>query len=137
MNGPNLMKVFIVEDSKIVIERLFRLCSEYPDIEVVGTASGGRKALRAIADCRPDVVILDLRLQGGTGWELLRTLKASPTPPVVIMLTNFPSVFHKVKASQTGADHFLDKAEEFEKLGPILESIAQSEKTVFKSPERT
>jgi len=117
------MKIFIVEDSKLVIERLTRLFSEHPGQEVVGTAGGAHKALRAIEASRPDVVILDLRLQGGTGWDVLRTLKARPVSPIVIMLTNFPSVFHRVKAKQFGADYFLDKSEEFEKLGEILSSL--------------
>jgi DNA-binding NarL/FixJ family response regulator len=117
------MKIFIVEDSKLVIERLSRLFSERPGLEIVGTAGGAHKALRAIDLARPDVVILDLRLQGGTGWDVLRSLKSRPISPVVIMLTNFPSVFHRVKAKQFGADFFLDKSEEFEKLGDILSSL--------------
>jgi DNA-binding NarL/FixJ family response regulator len=117
------MRIFIVEDSKLVIERLTRLFSERPGQEVVGTAGGAHKALKAIEAARPDVVILDLRLQGGTGWDVLRTLKSRPASPVVIMLTNFPSVFHQVKAKQFGADYFLDKAEEFDKLGAILDSL--------------
>ena len=117
------MKIFIVEDSKLVIERLTSLFAERPDFKVVGSAGGAHKALRSIEATHPDVVILDLRLQGGTGWDVLRSLKSQPIPPVVIMLTNFPSVFHRVKAKQSGADYFLDKSEEFEKLGDILASL--------------
>jgi len=117
------VKIFIVEDSKLVIERLTRLFSESPGQEVVGTAGGAHKALKGIDATRPDVVILDLRLQGGTGWDVLRTLKSRPLSPIVIMLTNFPSALHRIKAKQYGADHFLDKSEEFDKLGEILDSL--------------
>jgi DNA-binding response OmpR family regulator len=117
------MKIFIVEDSKLVIERLTRLFSDRPGQEVVGTSGGAHKALKAIETAHPDVVILDLRLQGGTGWDVLRTLKSRPVSPVVIMLTNFPSVLHRVKARQYGADYFLDKSEEFDKLGGILDGL--------------
>ncbi|MGD0783633.1 MAG: response regulator [Candidatus Aminicenantales bacterium] len=120
------MKIFIVEDSKLVIERLTRMFSERPGQEVVGTSGGAQKALKGIDAARPDVVILDLRLQGGTGWDVLRTLKSRPISPVVIMLTNFPSPLHRVKARQYGADYFLDKAEEFDKLGEILDSLFPS-----------
>jgi len=117
------MKLLIVEDSKLLVDRLKAILSENPDIEIVGTASGPQKALGLYESLKPEVVVLDIRLQGGTGWDALVALKKNPFPPTVIILTNFPSVFHRRKALRGGADHFLDKSQEFERLPGLLKEL--------------
>jgi DNA-binding NarL/FixJ family response regulator len=130
------MRVFIIEDSKVVLDRLASMLAEYPGVEIVGTSSGPQKGLRGAAEAKPDVMILDIRLQGGTGWDVLKGLRLLPQRPLVIMLTNFPSAFHRSKALAEGADFFLDKAQEFDKILPILKDWAEGKIGPKRPPAR-
>ena len=84
------MKVLIVDDSKVVRDRLVSMLSELEDIEVVGQAVDAFSAIDAIPSLNPDVVILDIYMSGSaTGMYVLDRIRREPNPPIVIMLTNY------------------------------------------------
>ena len=83
-------------------------------------AYDGLVALRLAEDFLPDAVILDIRLRTGNGLEVLQELKRGPSPPLVIMLTNHPSDYHRRWCEEHGADFFFDKTSEFEKVLDVL-----------------
>src|SRR4051812_7125908 len=66
--------VVVVEDSTIVRERLIRLLTSIPNVRVVGEAATVSDAIRTVGELRPDVVTLDLRLENGSGLDVLRAL---------------------------------------------------------------
>ena len=82
------LKVFVSDDSAIIRERLVTMALDLPEIAVVGQAQDVPGSLDAIRQTRPDVVILDIRLPGGNGIEVLREVKKMNPAPKVIMLTN-------------------------------------------------
>jgi DNA-binding NarL/FixJ family response regulator len=65
------MKVFIVEDSDIVVKRLKILLSAFEELEFIGQAANANDAVETILQLKPDVVILDIRLIGGNGMKVL------------------------------------------------------------------
>ena len=116
-------RVFIVDDSPIVRERLASLVAEIPQVQLVGQAEIAFEAINRIQSLKPDVVILDISMPGGSGMHVLETIKRDPAPPCVIMLTNFTYDQYREKCSQLGADHFFDKSGEFERVSDIIRQL--------------
>lgn len=120
-----IVRVVIVDDSLIVRVRLKALLrADAPHAEVVGEAEEAQTAIRLIQDTRPDVVILDLKLAGGSGFEVLRAVKLAPHAPVVIVLTNLTSVEYQTTCLEAGAEFFLDKSFGFDKLAKTIKTLS-------------
>jgi DNA-binding NarL/FixJ family response regulator len=118
------MNVFIVDDSKIVVEKLTAMLSGIDGVECVGHARNALDAIRSIMEMKPDVVILDIRLNGGgNGMDVLAQIKKENPPPVVIMLTNYPYPQHQEKCQALGADYFFDKVTDIEKLYETFDKL--------------
>jgi DNA-binding NarL/FixJ family response regulator len=115
-----MKRVLIVDDSKQVRERLISLLSEYPQVLIVGQAGNGKEALDALDDQKPDTVVLDIRLPGRSGIQLLREIKATHPEIAVIMLTNYDFEQYRKQCMQFGADYFFNKTLEFEKVVNVL-----------------
>jgi len=126
-HSPPKLKVVIADDSLIVQERLVTILDELAGVEVVGQVENVAEAIRSIRNLRPDVVILDIHMPGGSGVDVLRTIKQDPVRPVVIILTNYPYSEYRQKCLQAGADFFLDKSAEFEQISVLLEQLKQDE----------
>jgi DNA-binding NarL/FixJ family response regulator len=119
------LKVFISDDSATIRKRLVTMALDLPDIAVVGQAENAPGSLVAIRQTRPDVVILDIRMPGGNGIEVLREVKRLDPAPKVIMLTNYAHTQYRDICEEAGADFFLDKSTEFDKLPQALEQVRQ------------
>ena len=118
---PNGQKgVLIVDDSKDVRRRLVALLSSIEGVEVLGEAGDSAEALEFCEAHHPDVVTLDLILTDESGVEALRKIRGLDAPPRVIVLTNYPYPVFKKRCLDLGAEHFLNKATEFEKIRGIL-----------------
>lgn len=119
------MKVFIVDDSLVLRERLEEMLSDLPTIEIMGYAQDVSEAITSIKKLNPDVVILDIRMPGGSGIDVLQDIKKDNQAPVVIMLTNYPYPQYRKKCMDLGADFFFDKSTEFEKINAIFKQMIE------------
>lgn len=119
-----MLKVLIADDSALVRERLAALVSDIEGVEIVGLAANAPEAIEIIQRLDPDVVILDIRMPGGNGIQVLEAIKADEAGPVVIMLTAFPYPQYRDKCLAAGADYFFDKASEFDRVVPVIEELA-------------
>ena len=119
------MMFFIADDSDVVRGRLVELLSEVEGAEVVGQAANAVEAVEAIGCLKPHVVILDIRMPGGSGIDVLKKVKQGDGPPVVLMLTNHASPQYRKKCLEWGADFFLDKSRDLECLLLIFKSLVQ------------
>ncbi len=108
--------VLIVDDSAPIRQRLITLLTESPQIRIVGEAADSREALDSMARVQPDTVILDIRMPGRSGIELLKQIKTRYPEMKVIMLTNFDYSTYRRQCRLLGADHFLNKTLDFEKI---------------------
>jgi DNA-binding NarL/FixJ family response regulator len=120
-----IVKVFIVDDSAVLRERLITILSDLKGIEIIGQAKGPLEAQEAIPNLNPDVVILDIRMPGGNGIDVLENIKKGKSPPIVIMFTNYPYPQYRKKYMDAGADFFFDKSTEFDKIFEILKKLTQ------------
>ena len=117
------MKVLIADDSCEVRERIKILLSEVEKVEMIGEAENVQQAIEHIRQQGPDVVILDIQMPGGNGIDVLREIEKKDRVPMVIMLTNYPYPQYREKCKKMGADYFIDKMAEIEKLPGILEAL--------------
>ncbi|MGA8051677.1 MAG: response regulator [Burkholderiales bacterium] len=118
------LRVFLVEDSPAVLERLESML-ETVAARKVGSAAGAQEAIRAILAARPDLVVLDLRLADGSGFDVLRALHEQAPGIEVLMLTNFASEPYRRMAERLGASGFFDKTTEFDGVREALEARAR------------
>jgi DNA-binding NarL/FixJ family response regulator len=116
------MKLFIADDSVQIRKRLIEMLSELPEVEVTGEAGDAPEAIREIRRLDPDMVILDIRMPGGNGIDVLREIKEK-SHPAIIMLTNYPYPQYRKKCMDLGADYFFDKATDFEKVVEVCEQL--------------
>jgi DNA-binding NarL/FixJ family response regulator len=114
------IRVFIVDDSPIVRERLVTLLSELEAVEVVGQSENAAEATQLIRELRPDAVVLDIRLASGSGIEVLRTIKKERPDVLVIMLTLYPDAQYRDSCMKAGASFFLDKFTGFDRIPEAL-----------------
>ncbi len=120
------LTVLIADDSLVVRERLVTMFDELAGVEVVGQAGNVTTAIGAIRKLKPDVVILDILMPGGSGIDVLQNVKQDEVTPTVIILTNYPFPGYRQKCLQAGADFFLDKTTEFEQIPMLFERLRRS-----------
>ena len=121
-----MKKVYVVDDSDFVRERVIEMLSELEEVEIVGETGDPLEALAAIRQIVPDAVILDIRLPGRSGVEVLRDLKKEEPSPVVIILTNYPYPQYRKECNEAGADYFLNKSSEFNKIAEVLRGLTMN-----------
>jgi DNA-binding NarL/FixJ family response regulator len=114
------MKVFVVEDSDAICERIVRMVNDVKNTQVVGTADKVSGALLGIQKHQPDVVILDIQLLDGNGLTVLQQVKKEQPSRKVIVLTNFNSDQYRDLAQRYGADAFLDKSNDFMQIPDLI-----------------
>jgi DNA-binding NarL/FixJ family response regulator len=120
MSEPQKVRVMLVDDHEVVRLGLQRMLSCSAEVEVVGTASSGEEAVDLVGVLRPDVVLLDLRLPGMHGLEVLSRLRESGPHPKVLVLTVHDDTDIVVQAVRGGAQGYVLKdASQEELLGAI------------------
>ncbi|HJS39219.1 MAG TPA: response regulator transcription factor [Burkholderiales bacterium] len=120
------LDVFLVDDSAPVRERLHAMLAALAGVCVVGQAEGAEQAIAAILDCRPQVVLLDLKLgDGGSGFDVLRAVHPQAPEIDFYLLSNFSTPAYRRSAEELGARGFFDKTQEFGRLMDLLAERAR------------
>ncbi|KQM39954.1 MULTISPECIES: response regulator transcription factor [unclassified Microbacterium] len=127
-----MIRVVVVDDEALVRSGFAFILNAADDIEVVA-AVDGPDALDAIRALRPDVVLLDIRMPGLTGLEILAEVRGDDDPPVVGILTTFAADESIARALREGATGFLVKDTDPEHLAAMVRSLAAG--GVVLSPE--
>jgi two-component system, NarL family, response regulator DevR len=112
--------VFLVDDSAPIRERLKELLGQSPAARIVGEAGSADAAIVGIQATRPQFVVLDYKLEQGTGLDVLRAVGGRARGTVFIVLTNHFTAAVKTACMSAGAHYFLDKSSEFNRLNAII-----------------
>jgi CheY-like chemotaxis protein len=117
-----LMHALVVEDSPQIAERLVELVSVPDRVAVVATAATEDEALAACDQFTIDLAIVDLQLAQGTGFGVIRRLRAAAgdRAACIVVLTNHAVPALKVAAFEAGADFFLDKSKDFATIPRLI-----------------
>ena len=118
------MKVFVVEDSPLVRERLVEIIESEGRHNVVGQAETYDDAVAGIASTVPDVGFFDIKLARGNGIDAMAEAKRRVPDLVSIIMSNYATPQHVKASAEAGAAYFLDKSSDFERISEILSSIA-------------
>lgn len=121
------MKVLIADDSEIIRSRIIKLLSGYKEIESIQEARDVKDTIKKIRTSYPTVLILDVKMPDGNGIEVLDTIIHDQSPPVVIVVTNYPFPEYKREYMMAGADFFFDKSSEFRQMQNVIENLVDNE----------
>ena len=108
------MKLFVVDDSSDVRARIVAAVEEIPGVAVVGEAADAVTATAFVLRHRPDVVVLDIQMPGGSGFQVLDAVGLFSPPPQVVVLTNHTHDIYRRRCMEAGAGFFFDKSTQFE-----------------------
>ena len=115
------MQIFLVEDSPLLRTRLAEMLGAIPGAIVVGEAEHAEVAIRDILAMRPEVVVLDLSLAGGTsGFEVLRAVCRQAPEIDIYMISNFVAEPYRELAERLGAREFFDKSRELDRVRRVI-----------------
>jgi DNA-binding NarL/FixJ family response regulator len=123
------MQVFLVEDSVPVRERLAAMLQTLPGVELVGQANNAEAAVREILATCPDLVVLDISLASGTGFDVLRAVRPQAPQIEFYLLSNFAAFPYRQLAANLGASGFFDKTKEFERVRDVIAKRAAAAPT--------
>ena len=121
MKSP--LRVFVIEDSPILLERIAEAIADQPSLVLVGTADSERDAIAKIRALKPEALVVDIKLREGNGLNVLAQLKwgdDDQSKPKIVVFTNYPRQEYLRNSKQLGADYFLDKSTQFSDLPRVL-----------------
>lgn len=128
MKKDNLLTIVIADDSHVIRERLALMLFELEDVEIVGQAKNGIETIDIVNTLRPDVLVLDIWMPEMNGIEVVKAIRQNNKTITIIMFTNDVSVQHRQTCMKIGANYFLRKSEDFEKLPDILQELKRTER---------
>lgn len=119
------IKVFLVEDAFLVRDRVAQILRDRAT-DVVGQAQTPKEAIAGILASRPDVVVLDIQLECGTGLEVIRGVRLTLPQSIFVIFSNNSGPAYQKLYRMEGAVRFLDKSAEFDQLSSVNEQVARS-----------
>lgn len=122
--GTSSQSVLIVEDSPRVLRALEALISEIDGLVMAGYALDLPQGLDALREMRPDIVILDIQLPGGSGLDLLKALRSNEARAQVAIVFSGVGPTYRRRCLEMGADFFFDKPLELALLEDLLRKLA-------------
>ncbi len=122
------LKVYLVEDSPVLRDRVIESLKDTGDSCVVGSADTEDDAVKGIVAATPDAVVLDIQLRQGNGLNVLRRLRSLKlgVRPLVIVLTNYNLPEFRARALTAGSDFFFDKATELHRVAEVLGTLGHA-----------
>ena len=116
----NRPRVLVVDDAPAVAERLREWLQDEVDGDIVGPALSGSEGLELFRAFAPDIALVDLRMPGLDGLGLLRAIRESGQPCTVVILTNQAEPALRDECLAQGADHFLRKSHDLDRIVEIV-----------------
>lgn len=117
------LNILVVDDSEIIRDRIVEVINRLSENIKIIHADNFREALKQFISLPPEIIILDIQLKDGDGMDLLNIIKSRNPNTHVIILTNYPFPIFKKYCTKYGAEYFLDKSNDFEKLQDVVSKI--------------
>lgn len=123
-------KIILVDDEPLLLESLELIFYMEDDFTVVGTATDGAAALKLLEKQKADIALVDLRMVGMGGLELIRELRAQYSYMKILVLTTFYDEKSIISAIQNGADGYILKDAGREALVKAVRSVLEGQGTL-------
>ena len=120
------MKVLVADDSDIMRRRLFYMIEAIGGVKRVCEAGDYTGTMQQLSQYRPDILVLDIRMPGGTGIDVLKSLETKKEtgkrPSLIIVYTNYSYPQYFEECYRLGADYCFDKSTDIENLVDVIRS---------------
>lgn len=116
------MRVLLIDDDKLVCVSLKTILEVESDVEIVGTGNSGKEAIELFQSLKPDILLMDIRMDGMTGLEAAETILNKDNNAKILFLTTFSDDDYIVKALKIGAKGYIIK-QNFECIVPSLRAV--------------
>ncbi|MFD5897827.1 MULTISPECIES: response regulator [unclassified Streptomyces] len=130
------VRVVLADDQPLIRSGLRVLIADHPDLDVVGEAGTGARAVQLVRELRPDVVVMDIRMPGMDGIEATGLITAGPGSARVVVLTTFDDDEYVYAALRAGASGFLIKDMSLEGILSAIRVVAAGEALIAPSVTR-
>ena len=122
-------KLLIADDSTLVRNNLKRLLSDVDSLNIIESRDAESTVVKLKQES-PNLILLDLRMPKGSGYDVLNFIKTQNTKPIVIVLTNSSNPESRKRCMDDGADFFFDKSKQHK------EAISEVKKIVISSSKK-
>jgi DNA-binding NarL/FixJ family response regulator len=119
------VRVFLADDSQLIRDRVAAILSSAGSMAIVGQAETPQGSIEGILACHPDVVVLDVQLEGGTGLQVLQAVRQADPAIAFVVFSNNSAPAYRKRYMGAGASQFLDKSSEFDQLVPAVTNASQ------------
>lgn len=126
-----MIKVLVIDDDSFICDSLRTILRADPEIEVVAAGTSGEEAVRLYENLRPDVVLMDIRMEGIGGLEAAERIIGKHPDAKVLFLTTFSDDEYVIKALRLGAKGYLIK-QNAEAVAPAIKAVISGQ-SVFGS----
>ena len=117
------IKIVIADDQELIRESLKIVLSANPDMEVTDTVADGREVIRSVRACRPDVILMDVRMPEMDGVSCTRIIKENYPQIKIIILTTFDDDEYVYNALKYGASGYLLKGVSMAELSSAIRTV--------------
>lgn len=124
------MRILLADDSALILERMREMLSIYNRLEIVGSFNNGTETLEALRNLKPDLAIVDLKMPGLSGLEILTEIRKEDKNLKYIILTFHSTDYYKRMAILNGADYFFSKVDDFEKVAIVVAEMLENEQNI-------
>lgn len=121
------MTVVIADDHAAVRASLRMLLENAPNLQLIGEATNGLEAIRAVHSLQPDLLLTDIKMPMMTGLEVLQYLRNEKNPAVIVILSNHSEPLYVEAAMRLGANAFVAKSSGLETLLEALQAVHQGQ----------
>ena len=121
------MRVLLADDSVLILEWLQDTLGMNKQVEIVGSFKNGIDTLKALKTLKPDLAIVDFKMPGLNGLEVLKEIRKENKILKFIILTYYSLDNYRQVAMQAGADYFFSKVDDFEKVSIVVEEMVAKE----------
>jgi two-component system nitrate/nitrite response regulator NarL len=119
------IQVFLADDHGLMLQAVRLALEPHPEIEIVGEARSGSEVLPRVAETRPDIVLLDIRMPGLDGLQVLDRLQKLYPETKVVMLSGVDEPGLAEEALRRGAKAFLGKGIDPADVAPVLHQVSE------------
>ena len=120
-------RILIVDDHEIFRRGIRSLLEASPDIVICGEASSGLEALEKAKEFRPDVVLMDISMQGITGLDATRLIRSEVPNSKIIILSQHDSLQMQSAATKMGASAFVTKSQAARSLIQAIDAVIKGQ----------
>lgn len=124
------MKVILADDSGLIRERLTEMLNMYKHAEIVDSLDNGTDALDSMRKLKPDLAILDLKMPGLSGIDIVNEIRKEDKHVKIVILTFYSTEYYRNIAIKSGADFFFNKVDDFEEVSMVVAGMLWKESTM-------